>query len=324
MKTMNSKNLHKYILLLSTSVMIVLFMVLCNTDPQAGMKRETPTRGTIKISVDESMQMLLDTELYTFQAIYQNAHITAQYKPTLDVLNDFLDDSVRTVVSTIKLTKEEEDYLRANQFEPRTVVIAYDALALIINKNNPDSFLLSTDVQKIMKGTVKNWNQINPKNNSGDIKVIFDNLKSGNIIYFQEKFGIDSVLPANYFAAKTNEEVINYVEKNKDAVGIVSVNWISDKNDTLSQKFLSKIRVAAVSPEFDPENGTYARPYQAYIADKTYPYVREVYMICRETFTGLGSGFTQFVAGEKGQRIVLKSRLVPATMPIRLVQIKSE
>ena len=46
-------------------------------------------------------------------------------------------------------------------------------------------------------------------------------------------------------------------------------------------------------------------------------------MINRETFAGLGSGFISFVAGEKGQRIILKSGIVPAAMPIRLIQIKN-
>ena len=69
--------------------------------------------------------------------------------------------------------------------------------------------------------------------------------------------------------------------------------------------------------------GNYYKPYQGYIADGTYPFIREVYIINRETFTGLGTGFVNFVAGEKGQRILLKTGLVPATMPIRLVQIKN-
>jgi len=47
-------------------------------------------------------------------------------------------------------------------------------------------------------------------------------------------------------------------------------------------------------------------------------------MVSRESFSGLGSGFISFVAGEKGQRIILKSGLVPATMPIRLVKVKKE
>jgi phosphate transport system substrate-binding protein len=71
------------------------------------------------------------------------------------------------------------------------------------------------------------------------------------------------------------------------------------------------------------DDGSYYRPDQGWIYDKSYPFVREVYMITRETFKGLGAGFIQWATAEQGQRIVLKSGLVPATMPIRLVQIKN-
>jgi len=37
---------------------------------------------------------------------------------------------------------------------------------------------------------------------------------------------------------------------------------------------------------------------------------------------GLAHGFSSFIAGEKGQFIVLHSGLVPAAMPVRLVEIK--
>ncbi len=86
--------------------------------------------------------------------------------------------------------------------------------------------------------------------------------------------------------------------------------------------FINKVNVVAVSHQlFD--DGSYYRPYQGSIYDKSYPFVREIYLISRETFTGLGSGFIQWATAEQGQRIVLKSGLVPATMPIRLVQIKN-
>jgi len=48
---------------------------------------------------------------------------------------------------------------------------------------------------------------------------------------------------------------------------------------------------------------------------------REVYILSKEAYTGLGTGFTAFVASERGQRIVLKFGLVPATMPVRLVEL---
>ena len=71
------------------------------------------------------------------------------------------------------------------------------------------------------------------------------------------------------------------------------------------------------------DSGFY-QPYQAYIAQKSYPLVRDIMMISREARSGLASGFMAFVASDKGQRIVLKSGLVPATMPIRIVEINHE
>ncbi len=106
-------------------------------------------------------------------------------------------------------------------------------------------------------------------------------------------------------------------------MGIVSVNWISDLDDPRSRSFLSKVNVLAISQQF-VNDGSFYRPYPGSIADKSYPFIREVYITSRETFSGLGSGFLQWATGEQGQRIVLKSGLVPATMPIRLVQVKTE
>jgi phosphate transport system substrate-binding protein len=47
-------------------------------------------------------------------------------------------------------------------------------------------------------------------------------------------------------------------------------------------------------------------------------------MVSREARAGLASGFIAFVAGEKGQRVVLKAGLVPATMPVRIVEVNNK
>jgi phosphate transport system substrate-binding protein len=86
--------------------------------------------------------------------------------------------------------------------------------------------------------------------------------------------------------------------------------------------FKNKIRTVAVSQQMSTDNSYYP-PDQGSIYLKLYPFVREIYLISRETFKGLGSGFIQWATAEQGQRIVLKAGLVPATMPIRLVQIKN-
>jgi len=63
-------------------------------------------------------------------------------------------------------------------------------------------------------------------------------------------------------------------------------------------------------------------PDQGLIYDKSYPFTRKINIVSRETFSGLGSGFISWFSSEQGQRIVLKAGLVPATMPIRLIQFK--
>jgi len=300
--------------------MLLILLVSCRNPMGVQPLSEAPTRGNIKISVDESFQLLLDTQLYTFQSLYKNAKITPQYKPELDVLDDFMKDSVRTIVLTRELTKEEKQFLLDNKFNPRTTKVAHDALALIVNLGNKDTLILESQFADIFRGKITSWKQLNPKSADRPINVVFDNNKSGNVRYFREKFGLTGNFPANCFAVNSNDEVINYVKKNPSALGIVSVNWISDTQDSLSELFLEQVRVMEVGTTVLD----YCKPYQGYIAEESYPFCRDVYMISRETFSGLGTGFASFVAGDQGQRIVLKSGLVPATMPLRLIEIKKD
>lgn len=301
-------------------IMAVSFFA-CNRDPKK--MSETTTRGNIKISVDESYYLLMEAEKYAFESYYTYAKINIDYKNEVDVFRDYMNDSVRLMVTNKPLTTEQVNYLKSKSIIARTTKIAYDALAFIINKNNMDSNILYEQIKGIFTGKISNWNQINPKSAAGKINVVFDNEKSGNVRYIKEKLDIKTNFPPNCFAVNNNREVINYVEKNPNAVGIISVNWISDKFDSQSKNFLNRIRVVEVG-DIDNTDGTgnFCKPYMGYIADNSYPFVRMVYIISRETFAGLGTGFASFVAYDKGQRIILKAGLVPAAMPIRLVEVK--
>ncbi len=283
--------------------------------------RETPTSGNIVIRSDESFKPIIDAQVDTFTAIYKYASITPVYESEKDLIVDFLNDSVKVIVSAWTPTEEQKQLLLASLTVVRTTTVAYDALALVLNRENKDSLLTYENVQDIFTGKITDWKQVNPSSKLGAINIIFDNDKSGNIRYFKEKFGLPGQLPANFFAVKSNPEVVEYVSKSPGDIGIVSVNWISDSDDSLSASLSNKIKVAAVSQPYLDKNSFYL-PVQGSIYDKTYPFIRDVNMVSRETFSGLGSGFISWVAGEKGQRIILKSGLVPATMPIRLIQVK--
>jgi phosphate transport system substrate-binding protein len=299
----------------------IVSLAACKPKGTAALK-ETPTSGNIRIASDDSFQPIIDAEIDTFTALYKYATIKPLYKPENELVAFFLNDSVKVIVSSWAPSDEQREVLLDLQTVVRTNVVAYDALALVLNKSNSDSLLTYTNVGKIFTGEITDWKQINAKSNLGPVNIVFDNIRSGNIRYFREKFDLPDSLGSNFFAVNSNPDVIEYVSNSPGTIGIVSVNWISDEDDPQSFKLLNKIKVAAVSQPYLDEESTFYLPVQGSIYDKTYPFVREVNMHSRESFSGLGSGFVSFVAGEKGQRIILKSGLVPATMPIRIIQVK--
>ena len=314
------KNLHGISIVLA--LVTLIFIGSCGQGGQKSID-ETPTRGDIKIAVDESFQQLVDTQIYTFQSLYTYAKIQPLYKPEADVISAFMKDSVRTMLITRKLTKAEEDWLLSQNFVGRSTLVAYDAIAFVMNNENADSLINYNAIRDICNGKIKIWQDVNAKSKLGDIKVVFDNAKSGAVRLIKERFNLTQ-FPANFYAVSNNNEVINFVEKNKNSIGIIGVNWISDVNDTVTHNFMNRVKVAAISSQASPDTPEFFKPLQGFIYNKNYPFVREVYMVGRETFAGLGYGFTSFVAGEIGQRIILKSGLVPATMPIRLIQTKKD
>ena len=238
-----------------------------------------------------------------------------------DLIRAFLNDSVKVVVTSWEPSAQQKEVLLNMQTIVRTTTVAYDAIALVLNKENKDSLFTYQNVNDIFTGKISDWKEINSTSRLGKMVAVFDDEKSANIRYFKEKFNLPAQLPSNFYSVKSNEQVIDYVAKNKSAIGMVSVNWICDREDSVSRSFTDKIKIAAVS-DFVLNPGSYYLPVQGSIYDKSYPFTRKIYMVSRESFKGLGTGFISWVSGEKGQRIILKSGLVPATMPIRIIQFK--
>jgi phosphate transport system substrate-binding protein len=273
---------------------------------------DTPTTGNLTISVDETFKPLIESEIDTFQKIYSYAEVKAIYKPETEAFNDLLNDTVRLIIVPRKLNDDELKIFKKWEIVPRVNKIAYDAVTLIGSMDLKDTSLTLIEIGELLSKK--------ESNKFKNIKVVFDNNNSSTINYLKEKTNVNQ-LTERCYALNSSNAVIDYVSKQKNCIGVIGVNWISDKDDTTSLSFLKSIKVLEISKDNDSE--TY-KPYQAYIAQKFYPLWREVYIISKEAYTGLGTGLTAFIASERGQRIVLKFGLVPATMPVRLVELINE
>lgn len=150
-------------------------------------------------------------------------------------------------------------------------------------------------------------------------RIVFDNPISGVARYVKDSILRRRDFTSAAYSLNSSDAVIDYVSQQKDAIGLIGGAWISDRDDSTTNKFLSTIRVAAIE-----HDGEFYQPYQAYVARRLYPLTRNIVICSREARSGLGTGFMAFVAGDKGQRIILKAGLVPVTMPVRVVEVSHE
>jgi phosphate transport system substrate-binding protein len=293
----------------------LLFISACQDRDKQGRVLDTPTSGFIKIAVDESLRPLLEAEISTFEALYTRADIEPSYYPEAEAIDALLKDSVRLAVVTRRFTQEEKDYFKDIKITPTELDVAISAVALIVHRENQDTLINIDQLRALLQGKISSWNELDGKNKAG-IEIVFDNPNSGLIRHLKDSIAHVEKLPANTFAAENNEAVIEYVSENKNALGLIGLEWISDKDDSTSNSFLERVRVMSIAGDT-----THFKPYQAYLALKYYPLARRITILSREARKGLGTGFMAFVASERGQRIVLKAGLVPVTMPLRVVEV---
>ena len=302
----------------------LMWNISCSKAPKYAKWQDTTTSGVIPIACDQCFQPIIQAEINVFETIYPTSGIVPIYTDEVETIQLLMDDSVRLAVTSRGLTEKEKSVFANRNMVVRELKIAMDAIALIVNKENDESIIGVPILKKILTGEITEWKQLNPKSKLGKIDVMFDNPNSSTV-----RFAIDSIcggqaLSEKLYAQKNNLEVIEMVSKVPGSLGIIGVNWISNENDSTNLSFSDKIKVLAVSRYSSPDEFSSFEPYQAYIALKKYPMTRDVYILLSDPRSGLSSGFTSFVTSDRGQRIILKSGILPATQPINLVNVSDK
>ena len=285
-------------------LMILLWALFTGCHQNKRTDIDSTDRGTIYISVDETFQPVIDSQIQVFEALYPNAKIVAEYKPEAECFKDLMKDSTRMIIVTRGLTPTEEKYYKDSlSYSPTWSRVAYDGIAVIVNRDSPDSIFTMSEIRGILDGT------------SGDKQLaVFDGLSETSTI----RFAVDSILrgkpfdPKKVFAEKNSEAVINYIADHKSVIGFVGVSWIGNPEDTAQLSFLTKVRIASI--ECTCPEQSFVKPFQANIILKRYPMIRGLYYILKENYNGLGSGFATFMEYERGQLIFRRAYLCPAKM----------
>ena len=284
-----------------------LLFVMCNQKEQKKADKESILKGSTTIFVDETLTPIMEDQVAVFESNYE-AKIKLVSKSESETLISLFKQKSAIAVLTRNLTNEENKIFEQKKITPKITKFATDAIAFISNKSTKDTLIDLKNVVEFMQG----------KPSSSIRGLVFDNPNSSTVRYMNSLARIQSIPENGVYSFKTNDEVIKFVAQNKGMIGVVGVNWLYQPMPEM-KKFVDKVNVLSVKG-LTGEN--YYAPSQNNIAEGKYPLARDLYIINGQGYSGLGMGFASFVAGDIGQRIILKSGLLPVRIPGRRINVR--
>lgn len=288
---------------------LIIVFFACNQNNKPKNEEETILKGSTSVLVDETLLPIVEDQVEVFESLYE-AEIKVNAKSEAETILALSKDTSKIAILSRKLNPEEVKVFESKKIKPRTTVFATDAIAFISNQRNKDTLIALQEVVNFLKGMP----------NSSIKGLVFDNPNSSTVRYMNELAGIKELPSKGIFSFKTNEEVIQFVSENEGMIGVVGVNWLMEPSLKM-RPIVDKINILSVKGIGKTD---YFAPTQNNLAEKKYPLARDLYIINCQGYSGLGMGFASFIAGEVGQRITLKSGLLPVNMPGRNIKIRKQ
>lgn len=305
--------------------LITGFSSCSNTKKPVNGRTDTPISGTVSFYADESFSPIIDEVRKQFEFEFPDAHLKPIYTNEIEGLQQIKDLKTCLLITSRRLLDSEISYLKTKRQIPQVFPIGYDGMALIVNTQNNDTCITVNDVKRVLSGEIKTWKELNPASDKGDIEVVFDNKQSATLHYVVDSIlGGKPINAPNVVAAKTSKEVVDYVDKTPGAIGVIGSNWLNDQRDSTNTTFKKNIHVMSVSIKDKATPMNSWKPYQAYLLDGRYPFVRTIYAIVVDPQKGLPNSFANYIAGPKGQLIIFKSGLLPYRGDITIKTVKTK
>ncbi len=177
----------------------------------------------------------------------------------------------------------------------KEVIVAYDALAVIVNPSNKVSQLTREQLEGIFTGKIANWKEVG----GDDLKIIVYSRETSSGTY---EFFKTNVLNLKNFAANAllmpaTGAIVQSVGQTKGAIGYVGLAYVEKD-------------VKALKVSYD-KGKTFIAPSVATAMDKTYPVTRPLYYYFLTKIEKTVSPFVNYILSPEGQAIVLKVGYVP-------------
>jgi phosphate transport system substrate-binding protein len=170
----------------------------------------------------------------------------------------------------------------------KEVIIAYDALAIVVNPKNKVKNLTREQLEDIFTGKITNWKQVG----GDDLKIVpySRETSSGTYEFFRESVLKNKNYMNGIMSMPATGSIIQSIGQTKGAIGYVGLAYLNNS-------------VQAVHISYD-QGKTYIAPSMANAQNKSYPIVRPLYYYYVVKSESKVKSFIDFILSPQGQKIV--------------------
>jgi phosphate transport system substrate-binding protein len=280
-------------------LVIVLGLAACDSPSQAA--GPGVTKAAIQNTGSDTMVNLALAWAEAYAAEHSEVQISVTGGGSGTGLAALVNGTVDIANASRAINKDEINQAKSNGFEPTEFVVARDAIAVIVNPENPVSKLSLLQLSKIYSGQITNWRQVGGDNRP--IVLLSRETNSGTHVYFlQNVLRLGNPKDTTLFSPDTllmpsSEGISVEVRQNPNAIGYDGLGYVTPDMKTV-----------AVSKD-DSSPGV--MPSIATVNDKTYPISRDLYMYTPGVPKGAVKDYLAWIMGPEAQKIVADLGFVP-------------
>jgi phosphate transport system substrate-binding protein len=177
----------------------------------------------------------------------------------------------------------------------KEIIIAKDALAVVVNPKNPVNQLTREQLEGIFTGKITNWKEVG----GADLEIIVYSREtsSGTYEFFKEHVMLKKNFTSSALLMPATGAIIQSVSQTEGAIGYVGLAYIEKD-------------VKALKVSYD-KGKTFVAPSIESAMDLTYPITRPLYYYYLSTIEARVSPFINFILSAEGQKIVREEGYVP-------------
>src|ERR1051325_10354755 len=236
-----------------------------------------------------------------YQAEHPEVRIAVAGGGSRTVIASLINKTVDIANASRQIKDEEVTEAKKNGVNPVEHVIARDAIAVIVNPENPVNQLTLKQISDIYSGKISNWSEVGGENRP--IVKLSRETNSGTHVYFLETvirlgnskdktlFSMDTLL------LPSSEGIVAEVRQNPNAIGYDGLGYVP-----------KDLRMIAIAKE---EGGPFVLPSIATVNDKSYPIARDLYMYTNGEPTGVVKEYLDWILSDEAQKIVADLGFVP-------------